>query len=102
VVEPGHDRVNVRVSDEGPGIAPDRVPYLFQPFSVLDPQPSTNSTGLGLYISRAIVEAHGGQISVNCAEGGGTTFEVTFPLAAVSEPGERGLEPAAVGRLGML
>ncbi len=67
-----------RVSDDGTGIPPDVQPDVFQPsFST-----KTSGMGLGLAISKRAVEAAGGAISFETAEGEGTTFTVRLPLAA--------------------
>ncbi|HEY0313521.1 MAG TPA: ATP-binding protein [Allosphingosinicella sp.] len=67
----------LRVDDSGPGIPPDRLQ------SVFDALVSTKRSGmgLGLSISRTIVEAHGGRISAGNLPGGGASFRVTLPLA---------------------
>jgi len=72
----------IDVVDEGAGIAPEQQPLLFQRFARLRTPDNANvrGTGLGLYISRRIVEAHGGRISVESAPGRGSTFSVTLPL----------------------
>jgi two-component system sensor kinase FixL len=66
--------VDVSVSDTGPGIAPEIADNLFQPFM------TTKATGMGvgLSISRTIVEAHGGRIWAEARNGGGTTFHFTL------------------------
>jgi signal transduction histidine kinase len=72
----------VAVRDAGPGIPKaDRAQVweLFQRGSGVTPQ--GGSLGLGLYISRAIVEAHGGQVGVKSAVGKGSTFWFTLPLS---------------------
>jgi signal transduction histidine kinase len=75
------EAVVVEVHDHGPGIAPDHIPNLFQRFyRVPATQRSARGTGLGLYICRKIVEAHGGQIGVTSAPGEGTRFYFTLPL----------------------
>jgi signal transduction histidine kinase len=78
------DGTNVRmdVVDEGPGIASESIPLLFNRFARLrtpDAQ-KVRGTGLGLYISRRIVEAHGGRIMVESEPGRGSTFSVEVPL----------------------
>jgi two-component system sensor kinase FixL len=65
--------VAVNVADTGPGIAPDIVSKLFQPFTTT----KRTGMGIGLSISRTIIEAHGGQITVAPNPGGGTIFRFT-------------------------
>lgn len=68
------------VSDQGPGIAAASLPHVFDRYwkSTLDGQ---EGAGLGLYIARGIVDAHGGRIWVESQLGVGTTFYFTLPLA---------------------
>jgi PAS domain S-box-containing protein len=78
-VEPhGPDAVEFSVSDSGPGIAREMIPNIFEPFTQAR-DGATLGTGLGLSIAKGIVEAHGGQISVESAPGAGTTFRFTLP-----------------------
>src|SRR5882724_307690 len=72
------------VSDTGFGIPPEYLPHIFDKF-VQVPGAATGGAGLGLAISRLIVEAHGGQIGVQSELGHGSTFTFTLPLAAVAE-----------------
>lgn len=79
----GH--VNLSVADSGTGIAPDDLPYVFDRFYRGDKarqRTDSSSSGLGLAIAKAIVEAHGGAIAVDSTLGRGTTFTLTFPTAA--------------------
>jgi two-component system, OmpR family, sensor kinase len=71
------------VADHGPGLAPDDVDRIFEPFYRADPSRSRDSggAGLGLSIVSAVVTAHGGHVKVHETEGGGATFEVELPLA---------------------
>ncbi|MGD9864469.1 MAG: PAS domain S-box protein [Pseudodonghicola sp.] len=73
-------RVGVSVADEGIGIAENVLPILFEPFTQADfsDQRPAEGAGLGLSISRAIIEEHGGAIEINSVEGEGT--EVGFYL----------------------
>jgi signal transduction histidine kinase len=72
-----NDEVVVSVSDTGMGI-PDRdLPHIFEPYWKADGR-QKSSTGLGLSIARAIVEAHGGRIWVDTVEGRGSTFYFTL------------------------
>jgi signal transduction histidine kinase len=70
--------VALAVSDTGPGIAPERLPRLFEPFYSGKP----NGTGLGLAIAERIVAAHGGRIEIDSEVGRGTRVTLLFPLAA--------------------
>ena len=76
-------QVAVSVADTGHGIAPEYLPTLFDKF-VRVPNAPSGGAGLGLAISKSIVEAHGGQIVVQSRVGHGTTF--TFTLPAVRTP----------------
>jgi signal transduction histidine kinase len=70
------------VKDRGPGISGEDVPRLFKRFSRLRPRDGKDASGsgLGLYISRRIVEAHHGRIWVDTAPGEGSAFEFALPL----------------------
>ena len=78
-VDESPDVVTVRVVDPGIGIPPEEIPRLFQPFTKLDAEPTTRGIGLGLYISRVIVELHGGGITVTSDGRRGSVFTVTLP-----------------------
>jgi PAS domain S-box-containing protein len=73
--------VAVSVSDTGSGIPTEYLPHIFDKF-VQVPDAPTGGAGLGLTISKSIIEAHGGNISVQSQTGRGTTFTFTLPLAA--------------------
>ncbi|HTR49754.1 MAG TPA: ATP-binding protein [Kofleriaceae bacterium] len=73
-------RVRIVFRDTGPGIADHDLPHLFEPYYSAR-RHFKQGTGLGLYICKAIVEAHGGVIAVDSALGRGTTFAVTLPAA---------------------
>ncbi|MGN6554737.1 MAG: sensor histidine kinase [Verrucomicrobiota bacterium] len=73
----------LEVADSGPGIAPEHLPHVFQRFYRADPARTSSQgrSGLGLAISKAMVEAHGGSIEVASEEGKGTVFTVRLPRA---------------------
>jgi signal transduction histidine kinase len=72
------DQVWFTVADSGPGIAADQLETIFDRFS-RGPHPAEKGLGLGLYIARRIVEAHGGRIWAESAPGRGSTFYFTLP-----------------------
>jgi signal transduction histidine kinase len=76
-------RAQVRVTDSGVGIAKEELDHLFERFFRASTAVSAQvpGTGLGLYIAKAIVDAHDGSIDVQSEVGGGTTFHVELPLA---------------------
>jgi two-component system phosphate regulon sensor histidine kinase PhoR len=73
--------VRLQVSDNGPGIAPEHYPRLFERFYRVDQARSRDvgGTGLGLAIVKHIMQLHGGSISVSGEPGGGTSFTCIFP-----------------------
>lgn len=73
----------IQVSDEGPGIAPEHQPRIFERFFRVDEGRSRElgGSGLGLSIVRNTMRAHGGEVSVESAPGEGAVFTLTFPLA---------------------
>jgi two-component system OmpR family sensor kinase len=76
----------IAVADHGPGLRPDELARIFEPFFRADPSRSRDSggAGLGLSIVSAVVSAHGGKVQVKETSGGGATFEVELPLAATA------------------
>jgi len=74
-----HDRYQLIVKDDGPGMSADRLEELFAP--VADQQPERGQ-GLGLYLLRRVAEAHGGRAWANSLEGKGTTFYLELPGAS--------------------
>lgn len=77
----------ISVCDHGAGIPQHFLPRLFDKFSQVDGSDKrhTGGTGLGLSIAKAIIEKHQGKISVETAEGAGTTFHVDLPLQSINE-----------------
>ncbi|NLW12615.1 MAG: HAMP domain-containing histidine kinase [Clostridiaceae bacterium] len=83
-----NDRINISVSDDGIGIAPEHLDKIFNRFYQADQARSkakSSNTGLGLTMVKQIVEAHGGSISVQSTTGVGSTFTIVLPLTAEPE-----------------
>ena len=76
------DSAQIEIADTGPGISPDDLPHIFDPYYSASDKHKKTGTGLGLYISKGIVEAHGGQIRCTSEAGLGSTFTITLPLLA--------------------
>ena len=72
--------VEIQVRDDGMGIPPEILSQIFEPF--LTTKDSGHGVGLGLAISRGIIERHNGRIEVQSEVGRGTTFTITLPLEA--------------------
>ncbi len=88
-LSPDETEINIQVRDDGAGIAPDILRQIFEPF--LTTKETGHGVGLGLAISRGIVERHNGRIEVESELGRGTTFTVTLPAQ------EKDASLAAVG-----
>ena len=74
------DRLHCAIADTGEGIAPEEIPLLFQRFGQLPAGVKKGKgTGLGLHISKVLVEAHGGEIGVQSESGKGSTFWFSLP-----------------------
>lgn len=87
-VEELADVVRVSVIDRGPGIAPDVQAQLFERFYRAERTARrVEGLGLGLYVSRLLVEAHGGEIGVRSPPGRGATFFFTIPRRRPAQPG---------------
>ena len=72
-----NEQILVTVSDTGPGFPPDRAERIFDPFFTTKP----HGTGMGLRISRSIIESHGGRLWAEAAAGRGATFHLNLPAA---------------------
>jgi signal transduction histidine kinase/CheY-like chemotaxis protein len=86
------DGVRFWVRDGGPGVAPQVLARLFEPFVQGKPLDHGQGTGLGLAITRRLVLSHGGTMEVDTAPGRGATFSFTLPATALAA---RALAPAA-------
>ena len=84
-------QVLITVRDDGSGIAPDVLPHIFEPF--VTTKENGHGTGLGLAVSRSIVERHGGTITVQSQVGKGTTVTIALPAHGKAAPVE---EPVGV------
>ncbi len=86
------DHVNLRVIDNGPGIPEDEIPRVFEHLfrgrvTVRDPNNPIEGTGLGLALTKTVVEQHGGNIWVTSKAGEGATFHVTLPREPTPKTG---------------
>lgn len=72
------EHVVISVRDTGPGIEPEVLPRIFEPY--FSTKSAAEGTGLGLPITKRIVEGHGGRLDVASTVGAGTTFTVVLPL----------------------
>lgn len=75
-IRDGH---KIHISDNGVGIDPDAIPYVFDIFYQVDPANTDGGTGMGLAICKKIVESHNGEITVDSTPGVGTTVTLYFP-----------------------
>jgi signal transduction histidine kinase len=71
------------VEDTGPGIPPDELPRIFEPYWSGE-RGKHKGVGLGLFIAGAIVRAHGGELAVKSKLGDGATFSFTLPISEVT------------------
>jgi signal transduction histidine kinase len=80
LLEPREDYAVLTVEDRGSGIAPQDLKRIFDRFERAIPAKNISGFGLGLYVTREIVQAHGGFITAESKPGAGTTFIVRLPL----------------------
>jgi signal transduction histidine kinase len=87
-VEELESEVLISVKDHGQGIPPEDLPHIFERFRQADGRGRTRSSvGLGLYIVRSLVNAHGGRVWADSTEGVGTTFTIALPRRAFGPDG---------------
>ncbi|HJR45117.1 MAG TPA: HAMP domain-containing sensor histidine kinase [Actinomycetota bacterium] len=82
---PADDRVAVTVADRGVGIEADRLGEVFMGPGPSGQKATPSGTGLGLYLSKRLMEAHGGSIEVESSPGEGSTFTILLPSASADE-----------------
>ena len=70
--------LSIMIADSGIGIAPESLTKIFNPFFTT--KPAGQGTGLGLSVSRGIIEAHGGKLNCRSRQGKGTTFQIVLPI----------------------
>jgi signal transduction histidine kinase len=78
--------IQLEVSDHGPGIPPDQRDRIFELFTQVEWSSSRSHEGLGigLYLAKRIMEAHGGWLDLRDHDGGGATFVLAFPRAVAA------------------
>jgi len=79
------NEVIISVTDQGRGIPPEVIPHLFGRFYRAPGERKAEGIGLGLYITRLLVEAHGGRVWVKSEEGKGSTFFFSLPAGQERE-----------------
>jgi len=82
--DPSDSLIRISIADTGGGIGKDVQERLFEPFFTTKPR----GTGLGLPITKRLIEQHGGSISVSSDSGSGTTFEIALPVRKIEEAHE--------------
>lgn len=75
-----NNEVIVSITDTGPGIAPEEIPFLFDKYRQATSARRKEGTGLGLFIVKTFVERHGGHVEVESTPGSGTCFRVILPV----------------------
>lgn len=90
--------VRIAVADEGLGIPAERLPRVFERFYQAHSDRNYGGMGLGLYITREIVERHGGRISAESKPGSGAVFAVTLPVSATAAAAAQASAKAAAPR----
>ena len=86
ITEQANDRIQISVSDKGPGIPTSFRDKIFQRFAQADGSATrmAGGSGLGLNITKSIVESLGGEITYDSVEGHGATFRLNFPTCTSS------------------
>lgn len=87
----GQAALMVRVSNSGPGIAPEDLPHILDKYSRSRPERGIEGSGIGSYVLRYVVESHGGRIDVESVPNELTTFSVVLPLDSERDQPEEAL-----------
>jgi signal transduction histidine kinase len=82
--DPDEPLIRIGIADTGGGISKEVLGRLFEPFFTTKPR----GTGLGLPITKRLIEQHGGSIIVRSDSGTGTTFEISLPVREIEVAGE--------------
>ncbi|HEU5317431.1 MAG TPA: GAF domain-containing sensor histidine kinase [Chloroflexota bacterium] len=85
----GDERFSITVADRGPGVPDDQRPHLYERFYQAQSDGYAGGMGLGLYLSRQIVERHGGSIHADFPDGGGSRFTITLSRRAAATAAPR-------------
>jgi len=94
--------VRLSIADQGPGIAKDVLPKIFDPYFSTKQRGLQKGMGLGLTICHAVVQKHGGAIAVESAPEAGTTFHLYLPATLKLSGAEKAPPPAGVARAGQV
>ncbi|HSN68565.1 MAG TPA: ATP-binding protein, partial [Thermoanaerobaculia bacterium] len=78
------EELRIEIEDDGSGIPEEVLAHIYEPF--VTTKEGSGGVGLGLAISRGIVDRHGGRIEVDSQVGRGTRFTITLPVEKVSQP----------------
>jgi DNA-binding response OmpR family regulator/nitrogen-specific signal transduction histidine kinase len=79
-VEESDEDISIQIADSGPGIPAEHLPHIFDRFYRVQGSSNDNvGSGLGLALSRELVELHGGKLTVECPDEGGTRFSIALP-----------------------
>jgi signal transduction histidine kinase len=98
--QPRPDQIKIEVRDNGPGIPPEARESVFDRFASVNASGPTRGLGLGLYLSRQIVQLHGGELDLESPPEGGTRFVVRMPTAISRKSASRQVGKSASRQVG--